>query len=1134
MVTFISQCEKKALTRTRRVLDAFANRIGDRTWQTPMTQEGLSAAKKLLRRTASKNTAVACHWLRGTRHSDLLWVVGNRERFDRAGNVPVNTTRSNRLHHEWENDWHYLPLIKVLTALAALFHDWGKASVLFQDKLDPNKKSSSKGDPLRHEWVSCLLLRAFVCAGDSGDTSQPNDADWLARLARGEIDEAYLQRAVQTNTAKPLADLPPIASLVAWLVLTHHRLPTLPRKKARPNWNNRSTLLCANDWMAESAEKLADTLKFISQEWGYENFREKERPIFKQHLSQCFTFPQGLLSRSTPWLKPLKKWAKRAQDHLLSVEKALATGSERLLLHHARLALMLGDHQYSSQAASKQWSTSVELYANTDRKTKRYKQKLDEHLTGVAGSALKIAHLLPRLEKQPPRVDGVSALKKRSPPAFRWQDRAVEKIRTWKKPNDASGQVSGSGQPQGFFAVNMASTGCGKTFANAKIMRALSDDGDSLRYVLALGLRTLTLQTGDEYRQRIGLDNSELAVQIGSKAVLELHQQKQDTEQTHDEQDGSESQESLLDEDVDYEGALPEEELATVLKTERDRKFLYAPVLTCTIDHLMAATETIRGGRYILPSLRLMSSDLVIDEVDDFDGNDLIAIGRLIHLAGMLGRKVMISSATIPPALAEGYFNTYREGWQLHCKTRDASAVVGCAWIDEFSTRVECITESSSQQALARYQDHHQFFIDKRVAKLKAQPVRRKGEIITCDALHNTDEPADDTEKSQQQRYFEVIQQAILAKHSDHHIVDECTQKTVSFGVVRMANIEPCIALAEYLMKADWPEDTDAKMMVYHSRQVLLLRHAQEEYLDAVLRRKEEPGTTPAALSNPVIRAHLEEGDARKQLFILVATPVEEVGRDHDFDWAVVEPSSFRSIIQLAGRVMRHRDTVIDTSNIALMQYNLKALQNGADKQAYCRPGYESSRHPLHTHDLQTLLAASDIAPSITAIPRIQRPKQANPTHRLADLEHTVTDDLLGADQGNGPKILSGWLSQYWWLTGLAQTLTPFREGVPDIKLHLIWEDGELCFKKWDQQERSWANRENLDGIQRQRPGNVSGHRCWLQRDYAQRLKAVAEDRNISMRKASEKYGELCFPDYDNGLGRYVYSDQWGLRKADD
>jgi CRISPR/Cas system-associated endonuclease/helicase Cas3 len=100
--------------------------------------------------------------------------------------------------------------------------------------------------------------------------------------------------------------------------------------------------------------------------------------------------------------------------------------------------------------------------------------------------------------------------------------------------------------------------------------------------------------------------------------------------------------------------------LDTVLKSKKSKQLLYAPVLSCTIDHIMGVTETKRGGRYILPFLRLMSSDLVIDEVDDFDGRDLIAIGRLIHHAGMLGRKVMISSATIAPDLALGFFNAYQ------------------------------------------------------------------------------------------------------------------------------------------------------------------------------------------------------------------------------------------------------------------------------------------------------------------------------------------------------------------------------------------------------------------------------------------------------------------------------------------
>lgn len=92
IVTFISQCEKKALARTRRVLDAFANRIGDNTWQTVITEEGLIAVKKLLRHTVTKNTAVSCHWIRSRSRSELLWIVGNRNKFNQWGIVPVNIT----------------------------------------------------------------------------------------------------------------------------------------------------------------------------------------------------------------------------------------------------------------------------------------------------------------------------------------------------------------------------------------------------------------------------------------------------------------------------------------------------------------------------------------------------------------------------------------------------------------------------------------------------------------------------------------------------------------------------------------------------------------------------------------------------------------------------------------------------------------------------------------------------------------------------------------------------------------------------------------------------------------------------------------------------------------------------------
>ncbi|WP_233355426.1 hypothetical protein, partial [Vibrio cholerae] len=91
-----------------RVLDAFANRIGDSTWQTLITEDGLLAVKKMLRKTASRSTAVSCHWIRSRSRSQLLWVVGNKKKFNAEGYVPVNSTEKDLLNSEYESDWKYL------------------------------------------------------------------------------------------------------------------------------------------------------------------------------------------------------------------------------------------------------------------------------------------------------------------------------------------------------------------------------------------------------------------------------------------------------------------------------------------------------------------------------------------------------------------------------------------------------------------------------------------------------------------------------------------------------------------------------------------------------------------------------------------------------------------------------------------------------------------------------------------------------------------------------------------------------------------------------------------------------------------------------------------------------------------
>ncbi|WP_249935041.1 HD domain-containing protein [Azotobacter chroococcum] len=230
-ILLISECSKRALSETRRILDQFAERRGERTWQTPITQQGLETLHRLLRKTARRNTAVACHWIRGKDHSELLWVVGDASRFNAQGAVPTNSTGRNVLRREDENDWHTAEDIRLLAQLAALLHDLGKASIAFQGRL---RGELLERNLYRHEWVSLRLFLAFVGKDD--------DEGWLRRLADPDAfderlwlaSDRYRRDGLDAADAYPFRDLPPLAAAVAWLVVTHHRLPVAPVVTKQP------------------------------------------------------------------------------------------------------------------------------------------------------------------------------------------------------------------------------------------------------------------------------------------------------------------------------------------------------------------------------------------------------------------------------------------------------------------------------------------------------------------------------------------------------------------------------------------------------------------------------------------------------------------------------------------------------------------------------------------------------------------------------------------------------------------------------------------------------------------------------------------------------------------------------------
>ena len=142
-----------------------------------------------------------------------------------------------------------------------------------------------------------------------------------------------------------------------------------------------------------------------------------------------------------------------------------------------------------------------------------------------------------------------------------------------------------------------------------------------------------------------------------------------------------------------------------------------------------------------------------------------------------------------------------------------------------------------------------------------------------------------------------------LHQQPHNHGVDPASGKRVSFGLVRMANIDPLFDVA--LAKGARARRARAPVRLPLAVS-LLARSSIERQLDTVLDRRATDGIDPV-FQQPSIRALIDASPEPHQLFIVLGSPVTEVGRDHDYDWAVVEPSSMRSIIQLAGRVRRHR-----------------------------------------------------------------------------------------------------------------------------------------------------------------------------------------------------------------------------------
>lgn len=1017
-ILLISQCSKNALTETRRIIDQFAERTGERTWSTPITKDGLDMLRKLLKKTARRNTAVACHWIRGKNRSELLWIVGDSSRFSENGSVPTNTTLRDILKSSDENNWNSLETISVLSCLAALFHDFGKSCADFQTKLISRK---AERNIIRHEWISVVMFMAFIGGDD--------DRTWLTKLAEGDFDESW-QQLINPNE-KPFEKLPPLALAVCWLIVSHHRMP-IP-EEASP-----------------------EVLKNIVAKWCRSHTEMEGKTDGYWKFDKCIT-------SSAQWRKTAAKIAQRA------LKLPSHDIFDPFILFNARMVLMLSDHIYSSMPAAKTGSKD-ELYANTDSNND-LKQTLEEHLLGVEKQCRQILFTLPRADRMLPYISRNDILTRRNRiRKYSWQDKAF----------DTAYAVRHTAELGGFFGINMASTGCGKTIANARIMYALSDRKKGCRFTAALGLRSLTLQTGEEYRRLLGLSSDEMAVLAGGTATKELFALR-------NENAPSASEDELVPSCsfVHYDGGLNETPIGEWLrKTRGADKLVSAPVTVCTVDHIIPASEGTAGGRQLAPMLRLMTGDLILDEPDDYDISDLYAFSRLVWFAGLLGCRVLLSSATVTPSIAEGLFHAYRAGRQLYNKNRNVQHSHGivCGWFDEYGSTAETDINQLN------FAEKHREFAEKRAERLQKAEIRRNCRLLHIDSFSH-------------KALAETISEKALELHKDNHITD-ANGNRISIGLVRIANIKHLVALVKEFSALGG----DFKICCYHSRFPMLMRSEIEKHLDAVLKRN---GSKEIYDHDCVRRAIAGRPDIKDHIFIVFASPVAEVGRDHDYDWAIAEPSSMKSLIQLAGRVRRHRDGAWDKLNMLILNKNIRAYEKNSI--AYTMPGFEADNFELKEHDLSKILDAAQYE-TINSIPRIIEPSPMHTGENLCHLEHTRLKAVMALeDQRKVIGINQFWKTEYY-LSGYLQKEFPFRKSSHEQEFVHLWNENDerAKFNTIDAKTGKFAESMNIEQDKFE-----SGKSFFIPLNYKALLEEISGQFEMGMAESSLRFGRFTAGDTD-------------------
>jgi CRISPR-associated endonuclease/helicase Cas3 len=898
-VIAVCRSRKKARNHVAQVLDRYLWRIGDRTWRGKASNACLDRMARELRAKASRATAVSIQEIRSSTESRMPLIrIGSRAMFSEDGLAPVTSHPSAFARiHGTPKERNGLAVVRI----AALFHDLGKAMILFQEMIRGALQGATPESAfIRHELFSATVWDRLFGALDDRALQKS-----LAEVSPSDIDKACVSAvdwllhegspANQPLKFDFLNDERHLTFAIGMLILTHHRLP----------------------------EGMEDHIGLLG------GAHAQQMP--EGGRKQLGIWPGTAFWHEAWWLRRLMK------DAAMILPGSGFEGLDIAL----RGALVFADHVGSSE---KELSSSVpEFLANTIKDSAgapKPADNLSTHVKRVYRACRPSFDMLHRLrERFPALAEAQMPLDLVRPeiedPRFVWQMEAA-----------CAARALAAAQEGGFFACLLAGTGTGKTRGAPTILAgaAFGDHRPERRYfrmTLGLGLRVLATQSAREYIDELSLPPEDIRVLIG-KPIIEFDDALQGVGENST---GSESltalPEWLLVERA--EGAVPSvddiKEAAWLrgLSLDTDRgvpaildkliqvpskkaamfwALAAAPVIVGTVDHLMGVASPQKSA-FLPAAIRTLTADLILDEIDQYSPEDLAAITRLVFQAAAGGRRVIIMSATLTRDVGEALHTAYRAGWQRHAAAFDIAKHVNLLLTGDAPGSV--MTNAGGEDFETLYTACRSRIME----ALETAPTLRRGKIL---------EPC--------ASWDDLVQQVHEGCREMHDLnASEIAGFRVSVGLVRMTRISHTAALFHQLPAGAFDGRLRLKLCL-HSHFPRLHRSWVENRLKQALTRK---GCDPlAGLRNlchtEQIFQRAEATGVRDIEIVCVTSPVIETGNDLDFDYAILDPISMRSIIQAAGRVRRHRPGAWPSINVLILGRSPIAMQSGK----LAMPGVES------------------------------------------------------------------------------------------------------------------------------------------------------------------------------------------------